>query len=232
MSRPRVFPDADALGQCGVFHCLSRIVDKSFYMEDAVVREKFVEIMRGCEALCQVQVLTYCVMSNHFHILVRVPEKPEGFDLPLEEVMELWGGAVGDKWRMAMEGQFEIYRGNGCEQVVEEWRQKVMARMFSLSEFMKLVKQRFTQWYDGSHGRTGTLWESRFTSVIVEDEERALRTMAAYIDLNPVRAGMVEDPADYRWCGYAALRQWPVVSGHGPALNASRSAMIWIGHGS
>lgn len=43
----------------------------------------------------------------------------------------------------------------------------------------------------------------RFTSVIVEEEERALRTMAAYIDLNPVRAGMVEDPADYRWSGYA-----------------------------
>ena len=117
--------------------------------------------------------------------------------------MELWGRAVGTDWRRAMEGQFEIYMGNGCEQIVEEWRQKVVARMFSLSEFMKLVKQRFTQWYNGSHGRTGTLWESRFTSVIVEDEERALRTMAAYIDLNPVRAGMVEDPADYRWCGYA-----------------------------
>jgi hypothetical protein len=40
-------------------------------------------------------------------------------------------------------------------------------------------------------------------SVVVEEEERALRTMAAYIDLNPVRAGIVEDPADYRWSGYA-----------------------------
>ena len=37
----------------------------------------------------------------------------------------------------------------------------------------------------------------------MEEEERALRTMAAYIDLNPVRAGMVSDPADYRWSGYA-----------------------------
>ena len=37
----------------------------------------------------------------------------------------------------------------------------------------------------------------------MEEEERALRTMAAYIDVNPVRAGMVEDPADYRWSGYA-----------------------------
>jgi len=45
------------------------------------------------------------------------------------------------------------------------------------------------------------LWERRFKSVIVEDG-LAARTMAAYIDLNPVRAGMVNDPAEYRWSGY------------------------------
>ena len=39
--------------------------------------------------------------------------------------------------------------------------------------------------------------------MIVEEEERALRTIAAYIDLNPVRAGVVSDPADYRWSGYS-----------------------------
>ena len=51
------------------------------------------------------------------------------------------------------------------------------------------------------HQRTGALWESRFKSVLVE-EGIASRTMAAYIDLNPVRAGMVEDPALYRWSSY------------------------------
>ncbi|MGD9419092.1 MAG: transposase, partial [Verrucomicrobiota bacterium JB025] len=51
------------------------------------------------------------------------------------------------------------------------------------------------------HGRKGTLWEERFKSVIVEDGAAA-RTMAAYIDLNPVRAGMVEEPAAYRWSSY------------------------------
>ena len=43
----------------------------------------------------------------------------------------------------------------------------------------------------------------RFKSVLVEGKGEALRTMAAYIDLNPVRAGLVKDPKDYRWCGYA-----------------------------
>jgi hypothetical protein len=75
--------------------------------------------------------------------------------------------------------------------------------MFSLSEFVRCVKLRFTRWHNRRHGRRGTIWEDKFGSVVVEEEERALRTMAAYIDLNPVRAGMVEDPADYRWSGYA-----------------------------
>jgi hypothetical protein len=43
----------------------------------------------------------------------------------------------------------------------------------------------------------------RFKSVLVEGKGEALRTMAAYIDLNAVRAGLVKDPKDYRWCGYA-----------------------------
>ncbi|MBL9126449.1 MAG: chemotaxis protein CheW, partial [Verrucomicrobiales bacterium] len=63
-------------------------------------------------------------------------------------------------------------------------------------------KQRFTQWYNVRVGRKGTLWEDRFKSVLVDGAGRALATMAAYIDLNPVRAGIVRDPKDYRWSGY------------------------------
>jgi hypothetical protein len=79
----------------------------------------------------------------------------------------------------------------------------MLGRMFSLTAFMKTLKQRFTQWYNKRSGRKGTLWEGRYKSVIVEDEQRALRTMSTYIDLNPVRAGLVSDPGNYRWCGYA-----------------------------
>jgi hypothetical protein len=61
--------------------------------------------------------------------------------------------------------------------------------------------QRFTRWHNRMHKRRGNLWEETFKSVVVEDGV-ASRTMAAYIDLNPVRAGMVEDPAEYRWSSY------------------------------
>ncbi len=82
--------------------------------------------------------------------------------------------------------------------------------MYDLSEFMKTLKQRFSFWYNKSYERDGPLWNGRFKSVLVESpaqHERdfahnAITTMAAYIDLNPVRAGLVDDPKDYRWCGY------------------------------
>jgi hypothetical protein len=78
---------------------------------------------------------------------------------------------------------------------VEEIRHRYTRRMHDLSWFMKSLLERFTKWFNGRHSRSGTLWEDRFKSVIVESG-------AAYIDLNPVRAGMVDDPADYRWSGY------------------------------
>jgi hypothetical protein len=73
--------------------------------------------------------------------------------------------------------------------------------MHNLSQYMKTVMQRMTQWYNRQNERSGTLWEERFKSVIVEIGIAA-RMMAAYIDLNPVRAGMVTDPADYHWSSY------------------------------
>jgi putative transposase len=69
---------------------------------------------------------------------------------------------------------------------------------------MKTLKQRFSRYYNRKHERKGTLWEERFKSVLVDSAGVALATMAAYIDLNPLRAGLVADPKDYRWCGYAA----------------------------
>jgi hypothetical protein len=84
---------------------------------------------------------------------------------------------------------------------VSEIHGRFIPRMHDLSDFMKTLLQRFTRWFNRTHNRTGTLWEERFKSVIVESGTAA-RTIAAYIDLNPVRAGMVSDPADYRWSSY------------------------------
>ena len=57
--------------------------------------------------------------------------------------------------------------------------------------------------FDKSHQRFGTLWAERFKSTLLEPAARLCQTMAAYLDLHSVRAGLVADPKDYRFCGYA-----------------------------
>ena len=83
------------------------------------------------------------------------------------------------------------------------FRKQLLARMGDVSQYMKELKQRFSIWYNRNHRRIGTLWAERFKSVLIEDEPMALSTVAAYIELNPVRAGIIDDPASYRFCGYA-----------------------------
>ena len=64
---------------------------------------------------------------------------------------------------------------------------------------------RFTIYYNDRHNRFGTLWAERFKSLLVESRggRDAVVAVAAYIDLNPVRAGICTDPKEYRFCGYA-----------------------------
>jgi len=195
--------------QGAVYHCISRVVNREFVLKGEE-KTKFVELMRLYEAFCGVHVLTYCVMSNHFHILLEVPPRPDVADLSDEWILTKLSMIYSEKVVAEARYWLETYAGyaleeDATEEVLIEYhelREKYLKRMWDMGEFMKVLKQRFTQWYNAVHKRKGTLWEQRYKSVIVESGEAA-RVMAAYIDLNPVRAHMVQNPKDYRWCGYA-----------------------------
>jgi putative transposase len=73
----------------------------------------------------------------------------------------------------------------------------------SVSAMMKAIGERYVPAFNKAHRRTGTLWEGRFRSSIV-DSERYLFTCYRYIELNPVRAGLVSDPAQFQWSSYLA----------------------------
>ena len=100
-----------------------------------------------------------------------------------------------------MRQRLEHFRAQGNHGAAEALRGRYLRRMWDLSMFMKGVKQRFARWYNGRHKRTGCLWDERFKSVLVE-EGHAARVVAGYIDLNPVRAGMVGEAWAYRWSGW------------------------------
>ena len=72
-----------------------------------------------------------------------------------------------------------------------------------LSRMMQSVGRRYVQYVNYSYKRSGTLWEGRYKASLVQTE-RYLLTCSRYIELNPVRAGMVERPEDYKWTSYRA----------------------------
>jgi hypothetical protein len=157
---------------------------------------------------CGVKLVTYCVMSNHFHVLVEVPwrevwlqrfEGPEGEKKLLEHLRTLYSKTfVGQ-----LKDELDDLRKRGMTTLAEKKIASIKRRFCDLSIFVKEVKERFSRWFNKRHGRKGTLWMDRFKSVLVEGKGEPLHTLAAYIDLNPVRAGLVKDPTSYRWCGYA-----------------------------
>lgn len=201
--RKRLF---GAKGQPACYHVMSRTVGGDVFFDD-VEKEALKTLIWKLARFCRVRVLTYSVMGNHYHVLLEVPDK--------EKLVEEFTGDDGE--RRLLTHMRCLYSASAVESLADELKRlraegrtsdaqavvdSVIARMADLSRYMKEVKERFTRWYNKRRGRRGTLWMDRFKSVIVGDGE-ALRTVAQYIDLNSVRAGIVNDPADYRWCGWA-----------------------------
>ena len=213
-------PWKDSRTKPAIYHCISRVVDRRFVF-DADEREHFRMLMRMCEKFTGCRVLSYCVMSNHFHLLLEVPPMPED-GISDEELLQRLGAFYSEAQvaEVAKEmaeaasprkrGEFELApvdengvpltrareaalaRKQAARQVAEI-RSRYTRRMHDLSEFMKSLLERFTKWFNRTHSRCGTLWEERYKSVIVEDGAAA-RLMAAYIDLNPVRGEWLPIP--------------------------------------
>jgi putative transposase len=195
--------------ESAVYHAVTRTVNGAFLFEDAD-KEMLRRMLWQVAEFSGIRVLTYCLLSNHFHVLVRVPAKAALAD---EELVRRYRVLCpqGRATNRRLEGHAAMEEDPGAtvESLLalggleaEALRAALLRRMGDVSEFMKSLKQRFTMWYNYTHGRYGTLWSERFKSVLVEDDGYALSTVAAYIDLNPVRAKLVDDPKEYRWCGY------------------------------
>jgi putative transposase len=190
-----------AAEQAAVYHCVTRTVNGEFLFDEQA-REMMRKHLRQAERFCGVEILTFCILSNHFHVLVKVPQLPSSLSDAqlLARYQALYPKPT--KFQQASLAVIAERLQSGGP-AAEALRSQLLSRMNDVSEFMKIVKQRFSVWFNRTHNRYGTLWAERFKSVLVENTPKALETVAAYIDLNPVRAGLVDDPADYRWCSYA-----------------------------
>ena len=232
MARARwIVPWASSETKPAIYHCIARVVDRRFAFgpDD---KEQFRIYLRMMENFSGCRVLAYCVMCNHFHVLLEVPPRPKaGFTD--EELLKRLGGlypkpfvaAVAKELAEARQVVAEGLARDG-EAYVQRIHERFTYRMHDLSEFMKTLLQRFTRWHNTRMKRRGNLWEETFKSVIVEDG-LAARTMAAYIDLNPVRAGMVADPAEYRWSSYGEAMG---ATGRSGAKAKAGLVRAWMAH--
>ena len=168
----------------GVYHVISRTALSGLPFKD-VDKDKLLSIIRGYSKLFFVEVLGFSLMSNHFHLVVRMLPS-DGFTA--DEVID----------RLQDHYAAKIH-------ITEERIPYYKEKLSSLANFMKEIKQAFSVYYNRKHRRKGTLWGERFKSVIVENGETLVNCLA-YVELNPIRAGLVTKPEDYRWnsLGYHA----------------------------
>ena len=207
MRRARIKADG-----AGYYHCMSRIIERRQILSEAE-KQRLYGLMHSLAAFGGLNVLTYALMSNHFHVLVHVPAHKELGDAEfLKRLAFLFRP---DEVRQIGQ-QLQDFRQHGQDQAAEALKGRYTYRMENISEFCKALKQRFSQSYNVRAGRNGPLWEQRFKSILIEGSEHALLAVAAYIDLNPVRAGLAADPKDYRFCGY------------GEAVGGSRTARLGL----
>ncbi len=183
---------------------------------------------------CGVEVLTYCIMSHRCHLLIRVPQKSAAdAALDPDELMKRVGHLYGIETEAELR---DVFRE--CKRSLEDvlWQEAIadhQARMHDLSVFMKLLKQRFTMWHNRAHDTKGTLWTERFKSILIEsrEEHNPLHVVASYIDLIPLREGLVERPEDYPYSGYGSATAGSAAGQRGLAslaqMSQTKAAVNW-----
>jgi REP element-mobilizing transposase RayT len=165
-------------GEPTAYHVMSRTALEGYPLDD-VDKDYYVSQTLKLSKLYFVEVLGFCCMGNHFHLLVRMRSDAGCSDADLKKRLSEF---YGKEEVFFADGQLPCFRH----------------KLTNLSEYVREIKLRFTRFYNKRHGRRGYFWGDRFKSLIVENGETLINCLA-YIDLNPVRAGLVERPEDYRW---------------------------------
>ena len=157
-----------------------------------------------------IDVCAYAVMSNHYHVVLRVDEAQAG-TLTREAVVERWGRLfklpVPIERYMKGEAESEAERLH-AEQVIEEWRE----RLTNISWFMRGLNEPLARWANEEDQVTGRFWEGRFKSQALLDEVAVLSCMS-YVDLNPVRAELAETPEASSYTSIQARIQSELANG-------------------
>ena len=197
MTRPR--KALISLADTPYYHITSRCVRRAFLCgvdhysgkNYEHRRQWVVDRIRLLSSLFAIDVCAYAVMSNHYHLVLKICP---------DQIEKLSDDDVMDRWCSLFKGPLLIQRyrdGEGLKpfertivsDTVNVWRSKLA----SISWFMRCLNQPIAHQANREDNCRGKFWESRFTSQALKSEEALLSCMA-YVDLNPVRAGIADTP--------------------------------------
>jgi REP element-mobilizing transposase RayT len=178
------------------YHIVSRCVRRAFLCgEDKVLGKSFehrrqwlIDRIKQVTSVFAIDVCSYAIMSNHFHIVLKVNSTKEW---NATQVLMTWCSLYSlpvlcDRYlKGEIETEAELRR-------VKEYVAEYRTRLMSVSWYMKAINEYVARMANEEDKCTGHFWESRFKSQALLDE-RALLTCMAYVDLNPIRAAMAKD---------------------------------------
>ncbi len=206
---PRARREQISLAETLYYHCISRCVRRAFLCghdrasgrdyehRRAWIRSKLAELVE----VFAIDLCAYAIMSNHYHVVLRADmERAESWSD--DEVLERWRRLFKgpELVRMYMDGEFlSEAEHRYLAELAATWRE----RLTDISWFMRTLNEAIARWANEEDHCKGRFWEGRFKSQALLDETAVLTCMA-YVDLNPVRAGLAETPET---SDYASVQQ-------------------------
>ncbi len=167
------------------YHLCSRIAaHKGVYpLSEAVPTRRLIQTIEHFSAVYFCEVAAYCIVGNHYHLVVK-----------FDRLREVTREELRTRTRLmypsrAFQAEIELW----SEEDWEHYRQ----RLFDVSEYMRNIQAGFARWYNRNYQRRGRFWADRFKSVYLADKQAVLDCML-YVELNPVRAGLVERPEEWK----------------------------------
>ena len=160
------------------YHVTNRTVQQNFLIED-VDKEVFMSILTFLLKTYFVDILAFQFLCNHYHIILRIM-RPE--EISPEEIKD----------------RVNNYYHNNKKKVKSTKQEKLLNRWADISKFMQDLNQRFARYMNRKNKKKGHFWQARFHASILEGEKALLSSMV-YVDLNAIRAGIVDSPQNYQF---------------------------------
>jgi putative transposase len=193
-----------SLSDTPYYHLINRCVRRAFLCgEDRHTGRSYehrkqwiVDKIKELSALFAIDVCASAILSTHYHAVLHVDEK-RSLEWDDEEVVERWkrlfrGGLLVDRYMAGQCGT--VAEADKALEVIGQWRE----RLSDISWYMRCLNEHIAREANKEDGCKGRFWEGRFKSQALL-EERALLACMAYVDLNPIRAGLCEtlEGSDY-----------------------------------